>query len=130
MEARWLLFGFSSDRETVAVAAQFLQFVSLNLVSQGLIFTCNSVFQGLGNTRPVLLSSASRLVTYAVPAIWLSTRPGFAIEYVWYLSIATTTLQAVLSVWLLRREFGKRLSADRTAPAAKAEMVLERQPGV
>jgi hypothetical protein len=30
---------------------------------------------------------------------------------VWYLSIATTTLQAVLSLWLLRREFGKRLVA-------------------
>src|SRR5207244_4379776 len=96
-------------RETMAVAAQFLHFVSFNLVSQGLIFTCSSMFQGLGNTKPVLLSSASRVLTYSVPAVWLSTRPGFAIEHVWYLSIATTTLQAALSVWLLRREFGKRL---------------------
>jgi hypothetical protein len=31
-------------------------------------------------------------------------------EHVWYLSIATTTLQAALSVWLLRREFSKRLA--------------------
>ncbi|MBR0795051.1 MATE family efflux transporter [Bradyrhizobium jicamae] len=111
----WLLGNFSSDRETMGVAAMFLQFVSLNLVAQGLVFTCNSMFQGLGNTRPVLLSSATRLVTYAVPVIWLSTRPGFRIEYVWYLSIATTTLQAALSLWLLRREFGKRL-----APSARA----------
>jgi len=49
------------------------------------------------------------LLTYSVPAIWLSTRPGFRIEHVWYLSIATTTLQAGLSLWLLRREFSKRL---------------------
>ncbi|VIO67475.1 MATE family efflux transporter [Bradyrhizobium ivorense] len=106
----WLLDGFSNDRETMAVAAQFLHFVSFNLVAQGLVFTCNSMFQGLGNTRPVLLSSAARLFTYAVPVIWLSTLPGFAIQHVWYLSIATTTLQAALSLWLLRREFVRRLA--------------------
>jgi Na+-driven multidrug efflux pump len=105
----WLLGGFANDHETMAVAALFLQMVSLNLVAQGLIFACSSVFQGLGNTKPVLLSSAARLVTYAAPIICLSARPGFRIEQVWYLSIVTTTLQAGLSLWLLRREFSKRL---------------------
>ncbi|MBR1123870.1 MATE family efflux transporter [Bradyrhizobium lablabi] len=112
--AQWkpglLLAGFAEDREAMAVAVGFLQLVSLNLVVQGVTFTCHSTFQGLGNTKPVLLSATSRLLLYAVPAIWLSTRPGFAIEQVWYLSIATTTLQAVLSLWLLRREFRKRLA--------------------
>jgi hypothetical protein len=42
--------------------------------------------------------------------LWLSARSGFRIEYIWYVSIATTTLQALLSVWLLRLEFGKRLA--------------------
>src|SRR5262249_231180 len=111
--AQWkpqlLLDSLSNDPETLAVAAQFLHLVPLNLVAEGLVFPCNSLFQGLGNTKPVLLSSATRLFTYAVPAIWLSTRPGFRIEHVWYLSIVTTTLQAALSLWLLRREFGKRL---------------------
>jgi putative MATE family efflux protein len=111
--AQWkpglLLGGFAKDGETMAVAALFLQMVSLNLVAQGLIFACSSMFQGLGNTRPVLFSSIARLVTYAAPVIWLSARPDFRIEQVWYLSIATTTLQACLSLWLLRREFGKRL---------------------
>lgn len=105
-----LLAGFSNDKDTMAVAASFLRLVSLNLVVQGVTFTCNSTFQGLGNTKPVLLSSASRLLLYALPALWLSTRPGFAIEHVWYLSIATTTLQAGLSLWLLRREFRRRLA--------------------
>ena len=112
--AQWkpglLLAGFSEDREAMAVAVGFLQLVSLNLVLQGVNFTCNSTFQGLGNTKPVLLTSAVRLITYAVPAIWLSTRPGFAIEQVWYLSIATVTLQAVLGLWLLRRELRIRLA--------------------
>jgi len=70
---------------------------------------CSSMFQGLGNTKPVLLSSGARLITYALPLIWLSAKPEFRIEYVWYLSIATTTLQALLSLWLLRLEFRKRL---------------------
>jgi len=67
------------------------------------------MFQGLGNTAPVLLSSGARLVTYALPIMWLSARPDFRIEQVWYLSIVTTTLQAALSLWLLRLEFKKRL---------------------
>jgi len=112
--AQWtpflLLGGLVRDSETMAVAGLFLQMVSLNLVAQGLIFVCSSMFQGLGNTRPVLWSSGARLLTYAAPVIWLSARPGFRIEHVWYLSIATTTLQAALSLWLLRREFGKRLA--------------------
>jgi putative MATE family efflux protein len=108
-----LLAVFRNDRETMAVAALFLKMISLNLVAQGLIFTCSSLFQGLGNTKPVLLSSASRVCTYSLPAIWLSTRPGFRIEYVWYLSNAATTLQAALSLWLLRREFRKRLVPRR-----------------
>jgi Na+-driven multidrug efflux pump len=120
--AQWqpelLLGGFSGDAETIAVGALFLRMVSLNSVAQGLIFVCSSMFQGLGNTRPVLLSSGARLVTYALPLIFLSALPGFRIEHAWYLSIATTTLQAGLSLWLLRLEFRKRLKP----PAAMKPM--------
>lgn len=113
-----LLAGFSNDRETMEIAYLFLRIISLNMVAQGLIFTCSSMFQALGNTKPVLLSSATRVFTYSLPAIWLSTRPGFRMEYVWYLSVATTTLQAGLSLWLLQREFRKRLTpAPKQTPA-------------
>jgi len=112
-----LLAGFSNDRETMEVAFLFLRIISLNMVAQGLIFTCSSMFQGLGNTKPVLVSSATRVLTYSLPAIWLSTRPGFRMEYVWYLSVAATTFQAGLSLWLLHREFGKRLPPIRQAEA-------------
>ena len=116
--AQWtpslLLGGLARDSEMLAVGVLFLQMVSLNLVAQGLIFVCSSMFQGLGNTRPVLWSSGARLISYAAPVLWLSAKPGFRIEHVWYLSIATTTLQAALNLWLLRLEFGKRL-----VPAAR-----------
>jgi len=77
------------------------------------------MFQGLGNTKPSLISSLTRLVTYAIPAIWLSGQPTFRIEYVWYLSIATVTFQAVVSVWLLQLEFRRRLTPMGVAEAAE-----------
>jgi putative MATE family efflux protein len=105
-----LLGTFTDDADTIAVGATFLRLVGLNLVAQGVLFLCTATFQGLGHTAPQLLSSATRLVTYAIPILWLSARPWFYIEYIWYASIATTSLQALLSLWLLRREFRKRLT--------------------
>jgi Na+-driven multidrug efflux pump len=121
--AQWqpglLLGGFANDPETIAVAILFLQMVSLNLVAQGFTFVSNSMFQGLGNTKPILLSSGARLITYALPVLWLSARPGFRIEYAWYISNATTTLQAVLGLWLLHLEFRKRLAPLKSALPAE-----------
>jgi putative MATE family efflux protein len=114
-----LLGGFASDPETLAVAILFLQMISLNLVAMGLNFVSASMFQGLGNTKPVLISSCVRLVTYSVPVLWLSARPGFRIEYAWYISNFTTALQAVLSLWLLHLEFRKRLAPLRSALPAE-----------
>ena len=108
-QPEFLLGGFTDDAATIAVGVLFLRMVSLNNVAQGVNFVCSSMFQGLGNTRPVLISSGARLVTNTLPLIFLSAMPGFRIEHAWYLSIATTTLQAGLSLWLLRLEFGKRL---------------------
>jgi Na+-driven multidrug efflux pump len=79
--------------------------ISLNLVAQGVIFVCSSMFQGLGDTKSVLFSSRARLITYAPPLIWLSATPDFRTEHVRYLSIATTTPQVLSSLGLLRREF-------------------------
>ena len=111
----FLLGGFTQDRETIAAGELFLKMVSLNLVAQGVIFVCSSTFQGLGNTRPQLISSTARLISYVIPTLWLSAQSGFRVEQIWYLSIATTTMQALLSLWLLRRELGKRLVFPQTS---------------
>jgi Na+-driven multidrug efflux pump len=100
---------FSQEREVVEVGAVFLHIISWNFVASGIIFTCSSLFQALGNTMPSLISSATRLVTYALPAIWLSARPGFRLEHVWYLSVGTMVLQLLVSLALLRRELRTRL---------------------
>jgi hypothetical protein len=44
-----------------------------------------------------------------IPTLWLSARSGFRVGQIWYLSIATTNMQALLSLWLLGRELGRRL---------------------
>ncbi len=96
----------------------------VEFVAAGLVFTQVDTFQGLGNTWPSLISSGSRLVTFIIPALWLSQRPGFHLEYLWYLSVATVTLQALFSLWLVRGQFRTRLlqpdpdAAALAAPAA------------
>jgi putative MATE family efflux protein len=117
---RSLVGAFKADAEAIAVAALFLQMISWNFVAQGLIFTCSSMFQGLGNTVPSLLSSASRLILFAVPAIWLSTQPGFEIEDVWWASIVSSTLQMFISLWLLRIELKRKLGPIEAMPQAVA----------
>jgi putative MATE family efflux protein len=105
-----LVRGFTDDPEVLVVAAVYLQITSWNFVAQGLIFTSSSLFQGLGDTRPALLSTASRLITFVIPAVWMSSRPGFRIEHIWYLSVATTTLQMLLSLWFVRQQFRLKLA--------------------
>src|SRR6185312_12443782 len=102
IKPEWFVHAFTQDAAVVAVAAEFLRYISWNFVASGLIFTCSGMFQALGNTVPSLLSSASRFVTFAMPVLWLSRQPGFQLHHVWMLSMATVALQALLSLWLLR----------------------------
>jgi putative MATE family efflux protein len=97
----WLVAGFADDPGVIDVGAEYLRTVSWNFVASGLIFSCSGMFQALGNTVPSLLSSASRLLTFVVPVLWLSRRPGFQLHDAWHLSVASTAMQAALSLWLL-----------------------------
>jgi putative MATE family efflux protein len=119
---------FSRQPEVVEVGATYLRIISWNFIATGLIFTCSGLFQALGNTWPSLASSASRLLTFVLPAVLLSTMPHFALIQVWYLSVATVTLQALTSFVLLQREFRRRLGAPLAA-AAGAEVASEAGPG-
>ncbi|HEY5808349.1 MAG TPA: MATE family efflux transporter [Povalibacter sp.] len=104
-----LVRGFTADPAVRAVAATYLAITSWNFAAQAIVLTCSSVFQGMGDTRPALLSSASRLLMFGVPAVWMSTQPWFQIEHLWYLSVVTMTLQALISWLLLRAQFRRRL---------------------
>jgi putative MATE family efflux protein len=105
----WMIGLFTTDPETIAVGTGFLKMISWNFVCSGFVFTCSGMFQALGNTWPSIWSSGTRLVTFVVPVLWLSHQPGFRIEQVWFVSVATVTLQALTSYLLLRRQFVQRL---------------------
>jgi putative MATE family efflux protein len=117
LRPEWLIRGFSNEPDVIALGADYLRVISLNFVVSGLIFTCSGMFQALGNTIPSLISSGTRLVTFALPALWLSTRPGFTLHQVWILSVITTAAQAVLSVLLLRRQLHRHAPLAPVVPA-------------
>jgi putative MATE family efflux protein len=114
-----LVAGFTQESEVLDVAVTFLRITSLYFIAQGVIFTCSSMFQGLGDTRPALIATATRLVTFLGPAAWLSGRSDFELHHLWYLTVATVTLQAVVSFALLRQQLRQRLAVITpvTAPA-------------
>jgi Na+-driven multidrug efflux pump len=106
-----LIGAFTADAGAIRVGSDYLRFVSWNCVASGFVFVCSGVLQGLGNTWPALWSSASRLVTFITPVWWLSTRPGFSITQIWMVSVASVTLQALLSGTLALRQMRLRLAA-------------------
>ena len=101
---------FTTEEEVILVGAQFLQLISLNFIAQGIVFTCSGVFQGLGNTRPALMSSLIRIIVFVPTAVFLKSLSGFSIEQVWYVSILSVTIQACVSYVLVRREFRLKLA--------------------
>ncbi len=110
-----LIAGFSDDPAVIGVGEDFLRIISWNFVATGIVFTNSSMFQAMGNTLPALLASATRIMTFAVPAVWFTTLPSFELRHLWYLSVATVALQAGASYWMLTVEFRKRLVAAEAA---------------
>jgi Na+-driven multidrug efflux pump len=108
---------FSADQQVIAVGAEYLRIISFNNIASGLVFVSSSMFQALGNTIPALGSSSIRILLLAIPALWLARVPGFELRWVWYLSVTSIWIQMFLNVWLLRREFGRKLNF-RPSPAA------------
>jgi putative MATE family efflux protein len=113
--AEWLVRGFTTEPNAVAVATQFLKLISLNFIASGVVFTCSAVFQGLGNTVPAVLSAATRVVSFVVPAMWLTHQPHFRLVELWYVSIASMTAQALVSLWLVRSQLRRRMPASAAA---------------
>ena len=103
---------FSTDPQVIAVGDEYLRIISWNFVASGVVFVGSSMFQAIGNTLPSLLASFVRILIVAVPAFLLSRLPGFGLRWIWYLSVAAVTVQMVMSLLLLRREFRRRLSFE------------------
>jgi Na+-driven multidrug efflux pump len=115
-----LIAFFTDDPEVIAVGADYLRIISLNFVATGIVFTCSGMFQALGNTVPSLAASASRIVTFALPAVWLSRQSWFELRHLWYVSVCTVALQAGAAWWMLSLEMKNKLRASAPTEAQAA----------
>jgi Na+-driven multidrug efflux pump len=115
-----LIAAFTKDPKVIEVGTDFLRILSWNFIASGVIFCCSGMFQAMGNTWPALMSGASRILIFGVPAVWLSRQPDFHLHTVWKVSVATIILQAVISYTLLQREMRRKLSFAPAAPAVAA----------
>lgn len=113
-----LVAPFAPDARVVEIASTFLRIISLNFLATGLIFICSGVFQALGDTRPALIASGSRLLTFAVPAVWISNQPWARLEHIWIASACAVAIHAAIALLFLRREL--RLKLAGLAPRAEA----------
>ena len=101
---------FNDDPAVVDFGSEYLRIISWSFVASGLIFVSSSVFQGMGHTLPALASSALRLVLFAAPAYALSRQAAFQMRHVWYIALATAFVQVGTTLWLLHREFDRKLA--------------------
>jgi putative MATE family efflux protein len=115
-----MIGAFAHDPRVIEIGSTFLKIISLNFIATGLIFTASGTFQALGDTRPALFGSVSRLITFAGPAIWLSTQPWARLEHVWMLSAASVFVHMLIALFFLRRELARKLAGlmpRETVPA-------------
>jgi putative MATE family efflux protein len=107
---------FTDDPRVVLVGDEYLRIVSYNFVASGLVFVSSSMFQALGNTIPPLVTSVMRVILIALPALMLASMAGFALSWLWYLTVAGVAVQMCLNLLLLQREFRLRLDFQTAKP--------------
>ena len=103
---------FSKDPAVLAVGEEYLRIISWNFVASGVIFVASSMFQAMGNTVPSLVTSGARILIVAIPVVALSRLPGFQLRWIWLISASAVYVQLALSLWLLRREYRRRLNFE------------------
>ncbi|MES2627273.1 MAG: MATE family efflux transporter [Pseudomonadota bacterium] len=118
-----MIKGFTNEAEVINVGSGFLQIISWNFIMQGVVFTCSGVFQGLGNTKPALFSTAIRLLIFVPTAFLLSRREGFEVNHIWYVSVASVFIQGILSFVLVERELKIKLKTPALQSGAAIQQV-------
>jgi MATE family, multidrug efflux pump len=101
---------FNKDPGVLAVGSEYLKIVAWNFIPSGLVFVSSSMFQALGNTIPSLVSSLIRTALLVIPAYLMSRVNGFALHWIWYLSVSVVAIHATMNLLLLQREYRRKLT--------------------
>jgi len=75
-------------------------YIGIDEIQNAVLLVCSGVFQALGKTLPSLLISASRLVLYALPTIWLTSQPDYNLSVI---SIASSAIVFILPRYVVDR---------------------------
>jgi Na+-driven multidrug efflux pump len=103
---------FTYDEAVVSVGATMLIIMSWNFVATASIFSCSSMFQGLA-TLATISSSIIRLFVFIAPSSWLSQQPHFELVHVWYLSVCSMFLQAIVRLHAAAPGVRRKLTTSR-----------------
>jgi putative MATE family efflux protein len=109
ISAEELMSLLTSQRDVIEMGAAFVRATILSLVARAVVGVCSSLFQGLGYTRPALISAAIALGAFVGPLLIEAQQDGFRTEDIWMLWNGSMVLQSVVSLMLLRGQFGRRL---------------------
>jgi putative MATE family efflux protein len=101
--AEFLIGSFSPDQAVISFGAAYLRVLSLSFVPYAIVSTCSSLFQALGTTVQPFLCSATRVLCYVGPVIWLSQSGRARVDDLWFVSVVSAVLQAFLIAILARR---------------------------
>ncbi|WP_020648842.1 MATE family efflux transporter [Solimonas variicoloris] len=113
-----LMRPFSADPAVIRYGAEFLRWISWNLLAMGVVAACGGVFAGFGNTLPSLFGTVVRFGFIVTVGLLLSAHADFAPVWLWALSIGGTLLQLALNLLLLRCELHRHLlPLERTSLA-------------
>lgn len=113
-----LIRPFSPDPEVIRYGAEFLRWISWNLLAMGVVMACGGVFAGFGNTLPSLFGTVLRFGFIVAAGLLLAARPDFAPVWLWALSIGGALLQLGLNLLLLRGQMHRQLAPlERTSLA-------------
>jgi Na+-driven multidrug efflux pump len=103
-QSRLLVSYFTNDPAIADWASQFVQLIACSFVAQGVAQTCSAVFQALGRTIGVLISSISQLSLFGLGIPWLLLPQGSPAP-LWEWAAASTFFQAGVSLVLLQRSW-------------------------
>ena len=106
-----LLSPFTTDPEVLAAGANYLRIASYSFAGSGLIFVMSSLFQAVGNSMPPLMASVARTTLLVAIVLTIARWPGFNLQWVWWLSVASVAMQVAINLLFLRREFSTRLAS-------------------
>jgi Na+-driven multidrug efflux pump len=106
----YLMSAFSNDPDVIAIGTEYLRVVAFNFVASGIIFVSSSMFQAMGHTIPPLMTSFGRSVIVGSAVVLIAQIEGFRLVWIWNVAVAVTWLQMGANLFLLQREFARRLN--------------------